>query len=159
MLSYHGYDIVFQEVPNETSLAIEVGGCPFRCAGCHSPHMWEAGAFLDFWGLIQRYRKYITCVCFMGGDQDPEGLKGIMRKIISETSLKICLYTGNDNVEYLEKCGIMDYLDYVKIGPYKKDLGGLDSEKTNQRFFKVKGGLVMEDMTKYFQKKGLKEYR
>lgn len=159
MLSFHGYDIVFQEVPNEVSLAIEVGGCPFRCAGCHSPYMWEDGPFTcnkDLWSLIERYKDFITCVCFMGGDHDPKSFIAVMKKIVGETPLKICLYTGREGVESLEADGIMDYLDYVKVGSYKAELGGLSSPKTNQRFYKVKGGLIAEDLTEYFQKKGLK---
>ena len=37
MLKYAGYDIVFQEIPDEVTLAISLTNCPNRCPGCHSP--------------------------------------------------------------------------------------------------------------------------
>ena len=40
-LRYSHYDIVMQEVPNETTLAIDITGCPYKCPGCHSPFLWE----------------------------------------------------------------------------------------------------------------------
>ena len=35
------FDVVFQEIPGEVTLALNLSGCPNRCAGCHSPHLWE----------------------------------------------------------------------------------------------------------------------
>ena len=31
----------------------------------------------------------------------------------------------------------LEYFDYIKTGSYKKELGGLDSITTNQRFYEV----------------------
>ena len=39
MLKYAGYDIVFQEIPDEVTLALNLSGCPNGCPGCHSPHL------------------------------------------------------------------------------------------------------------------------
>ena len=70
------FDIVFQEIPGEVTLALNLSGCPCHCQGCHSQHLWEDigeemnEELLD--GLLARYGSMITCVCFMGGDQDPE---------------------------------------------------------------------------------------
>ena len=36
MLKYYNYDIVFQEYPDEVTLAINLTLCPNRCVGCHS---------------------------------------------------------------------------------------------------------------------------
>lgn len=41
MTKYVDYDIVFQEVPGEVSLALNISNCPFKCEGCHSPHLRE----------------------------------------------------------------------------------------------------------------------
>ena len=41
MLKYVNCDIVFQEVPNEVALAINISGCPCHCPGCHSPYLWQ----------------------------------------------------------------------------------------------------------------------
>jgi hypothetical protein len=37
-----------------------------------------------------------------------------------------------------DKIGILDYLDFVKIGRFDLDLGGLDSPTTNQRLYEYK---------------------
>ena len=39
MLKYYNYDIVFQEVPDEVTLAVNLSNCPNHCPGCHSPHL------------------------------------------------------------------------------------------------------------------------
>lgn len=70
-LKYKGYAIVFQEVPNEITLAINICGCPHKCKGCHSQYLWlDDGDILekDLNDIIDKYKDYITCVCFMGGD-------------------------------------------------------------------------------------------
>ena len=41
--------------------------------------------------------------------------------------------------------------DYVKIGPYIESLGGLKSEKTNQRLYKRVGD-EWQDITSVFRK-------
>ena len=35
MLRYTDYDIVFREIPDETTLAVNLAGCPNRCPGCN----------------------------------------------------------------------------------------------------------------------------
>ena len=75
MLKYANYDIVFQEVPDEVTLAINISNCPNQCVGCHSKYLWkDVGYILDkdsLDQLIDEYQTGITCVCFMGGDNDP----------------------------------------------------------------------------------------
>ena len=44
--------------------------------------------------------------------------------------------------------------DYVKIGSYKQELGGLASSKTNQRMYRLANG-KMEDITALFWEKPL----
>ena len=36
MLKYVNTAVVFQEIPDEVTLAINISGCPCRCPGCHS---------------------------------------------------------------------------------------------------------------------------
>ena len=73
MLKFADYDIVFQEVPDETTLALNLSNCPHRCEGCHSPQLREdigtplTPKSLD--SLLARY-PYVTCVGLMGGDCD-----------------------------------------------------------------------------------------
>ena len=69
------FDIVFQEIPGEVTLALNLSNCPCHCPGCHSPHLAEdIGEPVDeelLGGLIDRYKGLITCVAFMGGDANP----------------------------------------------------------------------------------------
>ena len=73
-LMYKGYSVVFQEVPGEVSLAINISGCQHHCPDCHSKYLWnnEGAAFLerDLGSIIDKYDGLITCVCFMGGDHN-----------------------------------------------------------------------------------------
>ena len=40
-LKVASFDIVFQEIPGEVTLALNLSGCPCHCPGCHSQHLWE----------------------------------------------------------------------------------------------------------------------
>ena len=47
MLRFVNYDLVFQEIPDEVTLALNISNCPNRCDGCHSPYLMEdVGAIL-----------------------------------------------------------------------------------------------------------------
>ena len=154
-LKYTGYSIVFQEVPDEVTLAINISGCPHKCEGCHSKYLWEyEGDYIDedIEKLICRYKKFITCVCFMGGDQNPSNLIHCL-SIAKKYGFKTCLYSGRDDLRSLYTDGLIDQCDYVKIGRYNQQLGGLNSPNTNQRFYKRIDG-VFEDITYLFQKDG-----
>ena len=140
-LKYVGYSIVMQEVPNEISLAINISGCPYRCKGCHSQYLWEyIGSYLadDIDELLNKYDGLISCVCFMGGDQNEEDLIFCLDKI-KDKSLKTCLYTGNDSINNLSN-QLLKRLDYLKIGRYIEELGGLNCKTTNQKMYNLKTG-------------------
>lgn len=150
-LKYTHYNIAFQEVPNETSLIFNISGCPYQCDGCHSMYLWQwKGKFLykDIRKIIEEYKSFITCVCFMGGDQNIEELLNFLT-ICKEYNLKTCLYTGADEIEFPY---LFNLLDYIKIGHYDKNLGGLNSPTTNQKFYKIEN-LELIDLTNLFQKK------
>ena len=72
MVRFYNYDIVFAEIPDEVSLALNITGCPNRCPGCHSTHLQQnIGDVLDTDALevlLGIYGRAVTCVCFMGGD-------------------------------------------------------------------------------------------
>lgn len=152
-LKYLGYSIVFQEVPDEVTLAINISGCPHKCEGCHSKYLWEyEGNYIsdDLDGLIEKYKGLITCVCFMGGDQNPGDLHRCIYKV-KDNNLKVALYTGLDNVAFLG--GILEKCDYIKYGHYNAKLGGLDCATTNQIMIKMNHETShWEDITYKFQK-------
>lgn len=135
-LRYAGYSIVMQEVPNEVSLAINISGCPYKCKGCHSQYLWKyVGSYLteDIDSLLDKYDNLITCVCFMGGDQNEKELLECLKKVKSR-NLKTCLYTGKDSMNLI-KNNIIENLDFIKVGRYDEKLGGLNSNTTNQKMY------------------------
>lgn len=154
MLKYYNSMVVFEEIPNEITLAINISNCPCKCKGCHSKFLWnDVGTELtldELDGLIER-NNGITCVCFMGGDIEPSYINGLARHILTTPkydNLKIGWYSGRE-----ELSGEIDLknFDYVKIGPYVDELGGLDEETTNQKMYKVKhDGCELEDITHLF---------
>jgi anaerobic ribonucleoside-triphosphate reductase activating protein len=67
--------------------------------------------------------------------------------------LKVGWYSGMD--ELSDKINL-DWFDYVKIGHYDEDLGPLNKETTNQRFFRVtksENDYQLMDLTNLFWKK------
>lgn len=149
MLKVASYDIVFTELPGEVTLALNISGCPNRCAGCHSPHLQEdTGEPLDdglLDGLIERYGDGATCVCFMGGDADPREVARLAARVRSH-GLKAAWYSGRDTLP--DQVSTAD-LDYLKLGPYIESRGGLRSAGTNQRLYRIVDG-EPEDITTMF---------
>lgn len=151
-LKYNGYSVVMQEVPDEISLAINITNCPYKCPDCHSKFLWEDNGELlldNLEGLINIYKEYITCVCFMGGDQNGGELIAAL-KLCRRNNLKTCLYTGSDIINF----ELLEYLDYYKIGRFIKDRGGLKSKSTNQRMYLVDHSVdkpQLTDITNKFQ--------
>jgi anaerobic ribonucleoside-triphosphate reductase activating protein len=151
-LKYSNYEIVFQEIPNELTLAINVTGCPHKCPDCHSKFLWEyTGNYIknDIVKIIEKYKSFITCVCFMGGDQNQEELIELC-KLIKSYKLKTALYSGLDDIENISS-NLKKELDFIKIGSYNKDMGGLNDPKTNQKMFEITNN-KFNDITYKFQR-------
>lgn len=138
MLKYVDTQVVFREIPNEITLAINISNCPHKCKGCHSPYLQEdTGKTLD-WGALNAliYINHgITCVCFMGGDASIEEINKLAQHIRSSfPHLLIAIYSGNDKVP--EKLNTK-YFDFIKVGHYDKEKGPLNSKTTNQSLWKL----------------------
>lgn len=149
MIKYISQDtsIVFSEIPDEITLALNISNCQNHCINCHSPYLrLNIGDELTeevLHDLITN-NNGISCVCFMGEGNDYEALLNIAQYIRREfPDLKIALYSGRVVVED----EIYDYFDYVKVGPYIESFGPLNSKTTNQRLYKNK-----EDITYKFWK-------
>lgn len=132
--------IVLQEVPGEVSLLFTITGCPVGCKGCHSPEIWDPrqGTPLDIDVLEQQLSRYtglISCVLFFGGEWQVDCLLPLL-KAAQAKGLKTCLYSGEENVSDV----LMPWLDYLKLGPYRPEQGGLAQATTNQRFFDLAQG-------------------
>jgi len=147
MLRYSNYNIVFQEIPGEVTLAVNLSNCPNRCKGCHSPYLQQdiGEVFnehvLDY--FLDKYGNSVTCICFMGGDAEPEEVQRLSTLIRRESNgkLKTGWYSGKsrlpDNISAKS-------FDYIKLGPYIERLGGLNKSTTNQRFYIIENGEMIE---------------
>ena len=155
MLKYVNTGIVFQEIPDEVTLAINISNCPCRCPGCHSHYLWDdiglpltTGALDDF---IVKYGNDITCIAFMGGDADPRGVDQLAQYIHEEyPQFKVAWYSGKT---VISKAIDKTDFDYIKIGPYIRHLGPLKERTTNQRLYKQTADGEFEDITARFWRK------
>lgn len=86
-------------------------------------------------GLIGRYSAAITCFCFMGGDAEPMEVMRLAEWIRNTwPGIKTAWYSGK---EELPEGVDIKTLDYLKLGPYKEELGGLKSPNTNQALYRI----------------------
>ena len=153
MLKFTDTEVVFKEIPDEITLAINISNCPFHCPGCHSPELWEdVGNILNqesLFKLIEK-NKGISCVSFMGGDIDIESLNTLFQFIKKEfPELKVAWYSGRDHISDEVN---LNYIDFIKIGSYRKDLGGLEKRTTNQIMYKIDSDLNLINITNLFWK-------
>ncbi len=155
MLKYANTDVVFQEIPDEVTLAINITNCPCHCPGCHSKYLWEdtglplnTDALDDF---IDQYGRNITCIAFMGGDCDPKGVNILAQYIHEEhPEFKVAWYSGRLRIpSFINKTDF----DYIKVGPFIRHLGPLNKPTTNQRFYRKLDNGTFEDITSRFWKK------
>ena len=154
-IKYYTKQVCFQEIPDEISLTYFISGCPNRCPDCHSMHLWDDIGIYVMETLEQDLKvkgRLCTCVLFMGGD-DPDHVESL--KLCLETckkhGYKTALYTGLELAQVdLE---LLSLLNYIKVGPYIKERGGLKSPMTNQRLYRLnKFGDIIEDLTPLFRR-------
>jgi anaerobic ribonucleoside-triphosphate reductase activating protein len=129
--------VVFAEVPDYVTLAIEITNCPGMCEGCHSPWLREdIGDELTptkLYELIEA-NKGINCVVFMGEGKDPEALKKLALGVRTKyNNIKVALYSGRNSVENEYDL----YFDYIKVGPYIPSRKALNFKTTNQRLYEI----------------------
>lgn len=156
MLRYLYTKELFSEIPQEITLGISISGCRIHCYGCHSRELWEdKGTVLDVEELKRLLDEHsgISCVCLFGGEHDIDTLTELF--MYAHKRVKTAWYCGLDMVPR-DKVGILDYLDYYKIGHFDLELGGLSEKTTNQKLFKLehrKDGTCLEtDITYLLQK-------
>ena len=155
MLKYVNSDVVFQEIPDEVTLAINISNCPCRCPGCHSHYLWEdIGLPLNTEAIdafVEEYGDDITCLAFMGGDNDPMGVNILAQYIHEEyPQFKVAWYSGKT---IISAAVTRTDFDYIKIGPFIRHLGPLKNPTTNQRLYRQNDNGEFEDITFRFWKK------
>lgn len=144
-MRYSGSQVVFQEIPNEISLVFQVTGCPLRCPGCHSSDIWASniGKELSISSLnmaIEKYKNYISCILYLGGEWNLEELL-LQLEYIKSLHLKTALYTGLELHQVDER--LFKNLDYLKYGAYKAELGPLTSPNSNQKLVNLKTNEIL----------------
>ena len=152
MLKYVDAKVVFAEVPDEVTLAINISNCPCQCKGCHSSYLaQDIGAELTFNEVRKLIKKNsgISCVALMGGDAEPDKVNTLASFITNHyDSIKVAWYSGRQ-----ELSSVIDLFnfDYIKLGPYKEEFGPLNSRTTNQRFYKVNGRELVDITSKFWK--------
>lgn len=146
MLKYLNTEVTFSEIPDEITLCINITGCKNACRGCHSAYLAEdIGTELTIEELQKLIlnNKGITCICLMGGDSDPAYIEELAMhlKFQSWYPVKVAWYSGR---QYIPDEILVSYFDYIKIGPYIPELGGLDSENTNQIMYKIEDDKLID---------------
>jgi len=146
--------ITFQEVPNEVAMSFLITGCSLKCSHCHSASAWnwEIGTKLTpevLSKLIEPYRNLITTVLFLWGEWEEENLLELI-KTVKEAWFKTALYTGLNKEQISPR--LWNGLNYIKVGPYKKETGGLSSPTTNQKMYSLNKWRA-KDITYYFNNK------
>lgn len=161
MVKYVDTAVTFSEFPDEISLCINISNCPHKCKNCHSAYLQQdIGTVLDLYNLSNLIdaNKGITCVGLMGGDRNPEEIDDIAQMIKAYyPELKVGWYSGNEEIS---KDINRSNFDFIKVGPYIEELGGLTSKTTNQRMYRVipdidkRGNRIynLEDITHLFWK-------
>ena len=82
------------------TLAFNITGCPNRCPGCHSPWLRDdIGNPLDMaaiGSMLDCYGAAVTCICFMGGDNEPAEVNRLASEIRKAyPNHKVAWYSGN----------------------------------------------------------------
>lgn len=154
-MKYTDTQVVFEEIPDEITLCVNISNCKFHCPDCHSKHLWEDIGYelnetsIDY--LIDK-NKGVSCICFMGhGNFDGWiEMKEYARYIKkNHNDMKVALFSGNDILPLDE----LQEFDYIKTGRYISELGPLNSPSTNQRMYKNTGEGVWKDITGIYQGK------
>ena len=155
MLKTTNNSVVFTEVPDEVSLAINISNCPIKCPNCHSKFLWNDEGDILNWELLRSLilkNDGITCVCFLGGDSEPASINALAKLIKEFFNLKVAWYSGRDN---LSPEISLKYFDFVKLGPFIKY--PLNEQTTNQKFYAVKNNKLTDITYKFWKDYGKSE--
>lgn len=135
MIKYVDKSIVFEEIPDRVTLAFSISNCQNRCKGCHSSFLrCDIGNILNEDILVEKFHndlKYCNCVLFLGEGNDLDSLIKLSKFIKNKYHIETAIYSGRNEVEKI----LFDIFDYVKVGSYQEDKGGLNKETTNQRLY------------------------
>lgn len=153
MLKYVDAKVVFAEVPDEVTLAINISNCPCQCKGCHSSYLaQDIGKPLNKVSLRELIEdnKGVSCVSFMGGDSDAIHLVALASWVKTHTHLKVAWYSGRQELADIV-AKQLQWFDFIKLGPYKEEFGPLNSRTTNQRLYRVEKEVLIDITNKFWK--------
>lgn len=145
MIKYLETLVTFAEIPDEITLCINITNCPCNCNGCHSSYLSkDIGEELnnDVLDKLISDNSGISCIAFMGGDSSPKEINDLAKYIKDKYPISVAWYSGRQE---LSKDINLDNFNYIKLGPYIKELGPLTSKTTNQRLYQY--GKLFRDYT------------
>lgn len=145
MIKYLETLVTFAEIPDEITLCINITNCPCNCNGCHSSYLSkDIGEELnnDVLDKLISDNSGISCIAFMGGDSSPKEINDLAKYVKDKYSISVAWYSGRQE---LSKDINLDNFNYIKLGPYIKELGPLTSKTTNQRLYQY--GKLFSDYT------------
>lgn len=149
MLKYHTIDTSCRVIPSEVSLIFNITGCTIKCPGCCERTLWKDKGtpltFKEVRAILNDYSCAVSCVCFMGGEHEPDEINTLARFVKHNyPSLRTAWYSGLNKIpEEIEYCNF----DYLKTGPYEASKGALGTPGTNQRVFMVGEDCSLTDIT------------
>lgn len=136
------FGFTFNEVPDKLAFFLELGECSQNCPCCHSPELQED---LDTKTPIEDIRELAeqaiddgaNAIVVMGGTTSRNLSRDSLVSLLRELSCvaPTCLYSGSPDEEEDKKIAEEGDCTWLKTGPYIDALGGLQSTRTNQRFY------------------------
>ena len=157
---------VFEEFPNEVTVALNISNCIGMCEECSEPWLREdSGRELpdEFIQEILDEHQDSTVFGLMGGDSDHEDVKRIADYVHKHSNMKVGIYSG---LEYLD-LDLVPYIDLYKIGRWippkgkvaewwKTNCGPLVFPFSNQLLFEKIGNKLV-NVTSLFRKNPLND--
>jgi anaerobic ribonucleoside-triphosphate reductase activating protein len=150
--------ITMNEIPGRIAVYFELGNCTQGCPECHSPHLSEQQVLaitpLEELESIAETQttKGADAIVLMGGTTN--GISDDDLITICQTLgsiLPLGLYSGRDDEERDKEIARRGSLQWLKTGSYQEELGGLDSPRTNQRFYELEARFVFDRSGLYRQ--------
>ena len=93
--------VVFEEIPDKISVAINITNCQHNCIGCHSAFLKEdIGDELNESeiDLIMKNNEGINCVLFMGEGNDIPRLIELNNYVKKTYNIETGIYSGSEKV-------------------------------------------------------------
>ena len=137
-------DITFNELPDKLAYAIELGACRQHCVGCHSPELQKEDVSLTpLLDILEGAKDAIdagaNAIVVMGGTNNKHITDESLIALLCDLSFiaPTGLYSGSDDEERDKMIAVEGHCTWLKTGPYVESLGGLESPRTNQRFYYI----------------------